>query len=320
MRRLRLVRLLALIAIALSFYRFRWGVLGVVGIGPPYEACSDIEVLETYLDTGGSPSAYLWRTPLIMCAAGEGNYQVVSRLIELDVDLNAGKKRPYIPIFKASDTGLTALHASIERDQLEIAKLLLENGADANLEDRSLRFSPFHYAIALNQLHFLSLFLEVDDIVYELHENSLLSAAYKGDIEVFRILIDANFPCERACEAALVAAASKGHLEIVELLVSSGIAVNLEYDRRFYTSALHRSAKGHHFEVVNFLLSSGADPNAIDSEGNTPLHCAARSNHPEIVKLFLEYNANKEIKNKNGETPLEIAISNDSLRVLNLLK
>ena len=68
--------------------------------------------------------------------------------------------------------------------------------------------------------------------------------------------------------------------------------------------SLYRSARGHHFEVVNLLLSAGADPNAIDSEFNTPLHYASRANYSEIVKLFLENSAGKGIENKNGEMPL----------------
>ena len=68
--------------------------------------------------------------------------------------------------------------------------------------------------------------------------------------------------------------------------------------------SLYRSARGHHFEVVNLLLSAGENPNAMDSEGNTPLHYLSRASHPEIVKLFLENSASKEIENKNGEIPL----------------
>ena len=46
--------------------------------------------------------------------------------------------------------------------------------------------------------------------------------------------------------------------------------------------SLYHSARGHHFEVVNLILSAGANPNAMDSEGNTPLEIAINNDNLSV--------------------------------------
>lgn len=82
---------IVLIVLALIFYRFRWGILGFVNIMPLPETCENIKVLNAYLNAGGNPSAYVGRIPLIMCAAERGSYDIVSRLIDLGVDVDSDR-------------------------------------------------------------------------------------------------------------------------------------------------------------------------------------------------------------------------------------
>ena len=58
------------------------------------------------------------------------------------------------------------------------------------------------------------------------------------------------------------------------------------------------------------LLDLGADVNAIDNNGDTPMHGAAYGAYPTVVKLLAERGADPQIwkeKNKFGRTPLFIA-------------
>ena len=187
------------ITLALSFYRFRWGILSLFNIGAPSQACEHMEVLDAYLNTRGDPDAYLGRTPLIMCATERESYTIVSKLIDLGVDVDAQKKFPILP-FMNSTTGTTALYVSVLEENFEITKLLFENGADINADTSPDSTAPLNLAVGSDRPQSLKLFLEV-----------------------FRLLFEADIHFERTYEVALIRAASEGHLQLVKFLYEKGI-------------------------------------------------------------------------------------------------
>jgi ankyrin repeat protein len=70
---------------------------------------------------------------------------------------------------------------------------------------------------------------------------------------------------------------------------------------------LHAAAIGGNSELVEFFISKGADINATDSYGSTPLHLAVERERISIIELFIKLRANMEIRNNEGDTPLMIA-------------
>ncbi|NCG57103.1 MAG: hypothetical protein GWP35_09400 [Proteobacteria bacterium] len=63
-------------------------------------------------------------------------------------------------------------------------------------------------------------------------------------------------------------------------------------------------------EIVPLLLEKGAEVNARDTDGFTPLMWAARSSTPEIVQLLLEKGADVNARTTGGFTPLMVAAGN----------
>jgi ankyrin repeat protein len=58
------------------------------------------------------------------------------------------------------------------------------------------------------------------------------------------------------------------------------------------------------------LIEAGADPNAADMDGVSPLHRAVRTRCAEAVRTLLTHGADPTRKNKSGSTPMVLAMHN----------
>ena len=54
------------------------------------------------------------------------------------------------------------------------------------------------------------------------------------------------------------------------------------------STALHRAAARQRPDLVPVLLAAGADVNATDFQGNTPLCCCAKSGTAEMLRLLID--------------------------------
>ena len=60
--------------------------------------------------------------------------------------------------------------------------------------------------------------------------------------------------------------------------------------------------------IVNALLDAGADIEARDLGGETPLRFAVESGNPETVKALLNAGADREARNTDGMTPNQLML------------
>ena len=83
-----------------------------------------------------------------------------------------------------------------------------------------------------------------------------------------------------------------------------------------HRTPLHYAAKQGHLSCIRLLLCHGADPNAKDEDGYTPLHYLSQCHAPrpewaEPLKLgtnsLLGYGAEPRTRTKGGHTPLMLA-------------
>ena len=105
-------------------------------------------------------------------------------------------------------------------------------------------------------------------------------------------------------------AADKGNIEAVKQHLAAGADVNAK-DEDGYTP-LNFAAQQGHKEVVELLIAKGADVNAKGYYGRTPLQRAAWFGRKEIVGLLIakgaDVNAKIEGGRHKGITPLDSAI------------
>jgi hypothetical protein len=107
----------------------------------------------------------------------------------------------------------------------------------------------------------------------------------------------------------LHAAAYSGNFEVVRILIEYDPA-HINTKDNVGSTPLHWASEGLTFKdcsVVPLLLQHGADIKAQDEGGQTPLHTASLYGAVEVVRLLLEHGADVEAKDNNGKTALQVA-------------
>lgn len=81
-------------------------------------------------------------------------------------------------------------------------------------------------------------------------------------------------------------------------------------------TALHIVVKRADATYANYLLGKGADPNARDARGNTPLILAVNAGAGDLIPILVRARANPNLGNSSGETPLIRAVQRRDLTMV----
>lgn len=152
--------------------------------------------------------------------------------------------------------GKSALQMAIEERRPDVARFLLDQGADLAVWKYS-NGSPLDFCVA------------------------------RGDTELVALLLEHNCASTREGKrrgGPLHVAARNGNAQIVELLLEHGY--NPEVQGARGNTALHLAAAKGCAPCVESLLANGADPTTWNAKGETPLAVAKKTNHDKAVRLL----------------------------------
>lgn len=220
----------------------------------------------------------------------------------------------------------TALHKVAKSKNVEIAQILLDHGADANVLDMQ-GDTPLLSAVRQKSLSLVQCLLPKTDLVHV--EKALKYAQESGlkDVEDFIINNDVRLNKEppkeiKPVQLTILEAVKMGDIEAVRqlLLQKENLAAIDENDRTPLHVALKlKNSPQIQKEIVELLIKNGVDANVKDINTFTALHSAARKGNLEIVKLLVEATQDIDIKDGLGQTALHLAVEKGHVDVVKYL-
>eukprot|EP00698_Gefionella_okellyi_P005569 TRINITY_DN15072_c0_g1_i1.p1 TRINITY_DN15072_c0_g1~~TRINITY_DN15072_c0_g1_i1.p1 ORF type:complete len:620 (-),score=133.18 TRINITY_DN15072_c0_g1_i1:29-1690(-) len=182
------------------------------------------------------------------------------------------------PVNERDDQGNTCLHYAALLGRVEIARLLLDAGADIEAPNTQFHRRPIHSAAMGGFVHMLNLLIQRGADVQSVDMHS--------------------FNCFHH-------AVREGQILAAHYLLSQGFDVD-SVDQEGHT-ALHWASYFGSTQLIVYLLARGANIARQDSIGCTAMHWAATKDHQDAVKLLMDAGAPFEVVDTDNCTPLDLA-------------
>jgi ankyrin repeat protein len=156
----------------------------------------------------------------------------------------------------------------------------------------------------------------------------VFEASCLGDLDRVRALLDAEPARVHAVSpdgfSPVGYSAYFGHLALLRELVARGGDVNAASRNAMRVCPLH-SAAAHSDQakaalLARVVLEAGADPNARQHGGFTPLHEAVLNRNRELVQLLLQHGADAKLANEKDVTPIDLARERSDAELLAMLE
>ncbi|PWA80880.1 Ankyrin repeat-containing protein [Artemisia annua] len=219
---------------------------------------------------------------------------------------------------KMNQSGETPLYVAVEYGHVDLVREMMKyyDSETAAIKAKN-GFDAFHIAAKQGDLEVLKVLMEAQSELSmtcdQANTTALHTAAEQGHIEVVKFLLEKNSSTATIAKSnlktALHSCARKGHLEVMKALLEKVPEIATRADKKGQT-ALHMAAKGQNVDIINELIAADNGLiNMVDKKENTALHIATRKGRKEIVLALLNHKEiiKKDAINKSNETALDTA-------------
>lgn len=205
-------------------------------------------------------------------AAFRRQFHVVTLLVEKGANVRT-----------VADMGSAPLHYAAQGGSVSVIEHLINHGAHVDAKDR-FGETPLHDASMMGQVDAVECLLRRGAKIEERShtaQTALHFAALNGKPEVVKVLIEAGAdidsvahmgtPFTRALYSSRMTPMTPGKIECAKILVLAGARLNARENERARNSALHYACETGDTAFVEWLVEHGADPNAKNCWGQTPV-------------------------------------------------
>lgn len=217
----------------------------------------------------------------------------------------------------------SALDLTAAREHLDTMAVVKRYGANVNAQN-SRGYTALHHAAFANKAGSIYSLVNAGANVGAVDYvgwSALHDAAAEGASEAVAALLlrgaDANLRDRDGC-SALHLAAKYGRVKATEHLLAAGADASYRFGKAENTALDIAIVKGH-LSVVKILIRRGADINAADSSGRTPLSWAAFFNQADAIDELISAGANVFNRDTFGRSPFHVAIARNSPKATAML-
>jgi ankyrin repeat protein len=205
---------------------------------------------------------------------------------------------------------VTPLHLASRDGHAEVARVLLEHGADVDAGDKSNR-TPLRRALNRKQVEVAQVLIKNNAYIGVQGEDRwtpLHWASEHRQVELAQALLEYGADMNARdlygwspCRCALY----QRHVEVVRVFVQHTSSARLQNKRE--STQLHEVSEDGHVDFARMLLKCGADASARDENNVTPLHLALERGHREVALVLLEHGADASVQDVDKWTFLHLA-------------